>query len=122
MIEVIIAAALLGIGIAGVLSAYSTATHLDNHQHRVSDALHIGEGVVEELLLLQNTDADLSASTHGPLRFDVNGNRVASGGFFQVTWTVSAGPHPRARKLDVRVAWNDQLGSGQSLTLSTHRS
>ena len=123
MIEVIIAAALLAVGVAGILSAYSTATHLDNHQHRVSSALHVAEAVVEELLLLQQTDADLTAGSHGPRGFDVDGNRVAGTGFYSVTWAVSAGPHPRARRLEVKVTWTDQLGTTpRTLSLVTHRS
>lgn len=122
MIEVIIAAALLGIGVAGILSAYSTATSLDNHQHRVSSALHVGESVVEELLLLQQTDADLTSGTHGPRAYDVDGNRVTSGGFYNVNWVVGPGPHPRARKIEVRVTWSDRVGASQVLSLLTHRS
>lgn len=122
MIEVIIAAALLGLGVAGILSAYSTATNLDNHQHRVSSALHVGESVVEELLLLQQIDADLTAGSHGPRGYDVDGNRLAGAGFYAVNWVISPGPHARARRIEVRVTWSDRIGPSQSLTLVTHRS
>lgn len=126
LIEVMIASALLGIGVAAVVSGYRSATNLESHQERVSTALHVAEGVVESLLLRYRDDPDISISTtshpSSPLRFDADGTPVATGGLYAATWRASAGPVTGSRKLDVVVTWQEQGFAGtQSLALTTHR-
>lgn len=126
LIEVVIASALLGIGVAALLTGYRSAASLEAHQERVSTALHVAEGVVEALLLRYRDDPDLAISTTPhpatPLKFDVAGTPVATAGFYAATWRASAGPIPGSRKVDVVVTWQESALAGtQSLALTTHR-
>lgn len=121
LIEVMIASAMLGIGLAAVMSAYGSAASLESHQERVTSALHLAESRMEDLLLLYPDASELTAATHGPLGFTRDGAPAATTPFFQVGWTVSAGPIPRSRRLEVTVTWAEPRGA-QSLTLVSHRS
>jgi hypothetical protein len=121
-----IASALLGIGVAALLSGFRSAVSLEAHQERVSTALHVGEGVMESLLLRYRDDPDLTVSPgtkpSTPLRFDAAGMPVPAGGVYSVTWQVSAGPLNGSRKLDVTVNWQESGFAGQqTLALTTHR-
>jgi prepilin-type N-terminal cleavage/methylation domain-containing protein len=126
LIEVVIASALLGIGVAAVVTGYRSAASLEAHQERVSTALHVAEGVVESLLLRYRDDPDIAVSTTShpstPLTFDAAGTPVATGGLYAATWRASAGPVAGSRKLDVVVTWQEPGFTGrQSLALTTHR-
>jgi prepilin-type N-terminal cleavage/methylation domain-containing protein len=121
LIEVMIASAMLGVGLAALMTAYGQATSLESHQERVTAALHLAEGHLENLLLRYPDSPDLSASTHPTLGFTADGTPTASAPFFNLTWTVSPGPIPRTRRIDVTVTWTEPRGP-QTLSLSTHRS
>jgi len=116
-----IASAMVSIGLAAVLTAYGSANSLELHQ--VTSAMHLAEGRLEELLLQFPDSEDLKAKDHTPLRFKADGTATTTPAavFFSVDWTVSPGPIPRTRRLDVTVTWGEDRGP-QQLTLSTHRS
>jgi len=126
LIEVLIASALLGIGVTAMVSGYRSATSLEAHQEKVSVALHVGERVVEELLLRYREDVDIAVDgavrPTPPLRFGADGTPVTTGGLYSVTWRATPGPVSGSRKLDVTVNWTEQAFTGaQSLVLTTHR-
>jgi prepilin-type N-terminal cleavage/methylation domain-containing protein len=126
LIEVLIAAALLGAGVAAVISGYRSAVNVEAHQERVTTALHVAESTIEMLLLRYRDDNELQVKSTPypatPLRFNAQGAPVADGGVFGVTWLISAGPMRGSRRLDVTVSWLDAGFMGtQTLTLTTYR-
>jgi hypothetical protein len=126
LIEVLIASALLGIGVTAVVSGFKSAATLEAHQGRVTTALHVAEGVIESLLLRYRDDEQLATSSASqpptPLRFDATGSPVTTGGVYSATWRASAGPIAGSRKIDVVVTWQESGFAGtQSVALTTHR-
>jgi prepilin-type N-terminal cleavage/methylation domain-containing protein len=122
LIEVMIASAMLGIGLAALVTAYGTASGLESHQERVTAALHVAEGRMEELLLRFPDAADLrTGPTHGPVGFTSTGEPTTTNPYYTVTWQTSPGPIARTRRLEVKVSWQEGLRA-QSLTLASHRS
>jgi hypothetical protein len=120
LIEVMIASSLLGIGLAAMMTAYGQATSLESHQERVTAALHLAEGQLENLLLRYPDSPDLALTDHPALTFAADGTPSTTP-FFEVGWAVTAGPIPRTRRIEVTVTWNEPRGP-QTLTLATHRS
>jgi len=121
LIEVMIASSLLGIGLAAMMTAYGQATSLESHQERVTTALHLAEGQLENLLLRYPDSPDLAQTGHTALTFAADGTPSPPTPFFRLEWAVMAGPIPRTRRIMVRVTWNEPRGP-QTLDLSTHRS
>jgi prepilin-type N-terminal cleavage/methylation domain-containing protein len=122
LIEVMIASSLLGIGLAAVMTAYGSVSALEAHQERVSAALHLAEGQLEELLLRYPDDDDLDEDDHGPQHYTIDGTPVTSPAFFQLSWDVQPGPIARTRRVSVEVRWSEQQRGTQTITLTTHRS
>jgi prepilin-type N-terminal cleavage/methylation domain-containing protein len=121
LIEVMIASAMLGIGLAALMTAHGTAAGLSTHQERVTAALHLAEGQMENLLLRFPDSSDLSVgAAHGPITFSSAGQPTGTP-FYSLSWTVSPGPIPRTRRVDVTVNWTEGQRA-QTLTLTTHRS
>jgi len=122
LIEVMIASAMLGIGVAALLTAYGTASGLGGHQERVTGALHVAEAQMENLLLRFPDSPDLSTgSAHGPLTFARTGQPTGPA-FYTLTWTVAPGPIPRTRRIEVTGTWAEGQRGAQTLSLVTHRS
>ena len=122
LIEVMIASAMLGIGLAALVTAIGTASSLGSHQERVTAALHLAEGQMEELLLRFPDAPDLRTGTaHGPLGFTSAGERTTSKPYYTVTWQTSPGPIARTRRLEVTISWLEGVRA-QTLTLASHRS
>lgn len=120
LIEVIISAAMLGIGLAAVMTAYGNASNLGAHQARVTTAMHLAEAELERDLLLYPDADELKAVAHPPQHFDVDGVPTAGASFYALTRAVAAGPIPKTRRITVTVSWSEPTGA-QTLTLSTHR-
>jgi prepilin-type N-terminal cleavage/methylation domain-containing protein len=59
LLEVLVAAALFLVTVTGVLSATSTATATYEHQRRLTQAMSVGEFVLEELLLRYTSAEEL---------------------------------------------------------------
>ncbi len=121
LIEVMLASAILLIGIAGLVSGLSSANVTSSHQRYMTQALHICEANTEALLLRTAGDAVLASGSHGPLLFDMNGAKVASGGVFAVTWTVAGDvPIGGMKRLSVTTTWTENSGE-KSVSLTTDR-
>lgn len=126
LIEVMIASALLSIGMAAILTAFSSASSLNTHQERVTIGMHLSEARMEELLLLYPDDDELSTAVHTPLPYTRAGAPTTTGAtgtnaaFYLVGWTVSAGPMPRTRRIDVTTTWKES-GRPQRVQFTSHR-
>ncbi len=120
LIEVMIASAMLSIGLAAVMTAYGSASSLESHQEKVTQAMHLAEARMEELLLMYPDDADLGIAANTGSPFNAQGNPGGTA-FYTVGWTVAAGPIARTRRLEVRVSWTEPRGA-QQLVLVSHRS
>ena len=126
LIEVMIASALLSVGMAAILTAFSSASSLGAHQERVTTAMHLAEARMEELLLLYPDDADLAATTHAAVPYRRDGNLTTAGAtgvnapYFQVSWVIAAGPIPRTRRIDVTTSWVES-GAAQRVAFTSHR-
>lgn len=101
--------ALLGIGMAAVVTTFSALLASSAHQRHVTQALHIAEGTVEELLVRYAEDAELTNGGHVGPTFTSTG--LAGGTFFQTSWQVEVGvPLPQARQVRVTVTWTERTG------------
>ena len=122
LLEVLVAATVLWIGIAGSLSGFQTVNSVYRDQRHMTQALQIAEGVAEELLCFSATDAYLEAGTHPvqPWQYDANAQRVTANGRYRVQWLVTPNiPVTGIRKIDIRVAWDDN--TERDFSLSIHR-
>ncbi len=125
LIEVMIASALLSVGMAAILTAFSSASALNSHQERVTVAMHLTESRMEELLLLYPDDDDLATSAHTAATYTRDGRPTTSGAtglnaaYYSVGWVVDAGPLARTRRLNVTTTWNE--ASLQRVSFTTHR-
>lgn len=114
---------LLVVGLAAAFSSYATIGAQLNHSVRRSTAGALAEATLEELILRFPADPvlTLGAHTDAPRFYDDTGARVAAGGFFAVTWTVS--PYAKVktiREVTVHVAWTDMNGAA-ALEVTTWR-
>ena len=122
LLEVLVAATVLWIGIAGSLSGFQTVNSVYRDQRHMTQALQIAEGVAEEILCFTSSDAYLQAGTHPdePWQYDANAQRVLENGRYRVQWLVTPNvPVTGIRKIEVRVAWDD--GDERDFSLSIHR-
>ena len=114
---------LLVVGLTAAFSSYSTIGTQLNHSVRRSTAGAIAEATLEELVLRFPADPALTLGAHtdAPRFYDDSGARVASGGLFTVTWTVS--PYAKVksiREVTVHVGWTDISGPS-ALEVTTWR-
>lgn len=122
ILEVLIAATVLSLGIAGSLSGYSTVNSVYRDQRHMTQALQITEGVLEELLTMSLGDAWMQDGTHPeePWLYDEVGHRVTENGRYRVQWEVTPNvPINGIRKISVRVAWDDE--TERDFSMSIHR-
>lgn len=122
LIEVMVSAALLIVGLTAAFSSFATMTRELNHASRRSTAGALAEATLEELVLRSAADPALALGAHSDnVNFDVGGHRVEGDGFFAVGWDVV--PYARVatvREVRVRVTWTD-TGGPRRLELKTWR-
>ena len=121
LIEVIISASMLSVGLAAILTAYGNGSHIGAHQERVTVAMHLAEAQLEEALLLYPDADELKSVAHPPIHYTIDGNVSPSASYFSTLRSVEPGPIPKTRKVSVTVSWSEPTGP-QTLTLTTHRS
>lgn len=111
LIEVMISSSILLIGLAAVVSGMAAYTKVQEHQRHMTQAIHIAESAMEEIILAYPSDDDLLVGGHGPIHYDSLGHEVAGSGTYQVTWAVAdASPIPGIKRVDVTVTWNEGTG------------
>lgn len=125
LIEVMVAGAVFLLSVAGTLSVVSSAHLQYQHQRNLSVATHVGEALMEELLLGYTTDNTLfSAGIHGPRYYDKKGLSIATAtnSKYSATWTVTGdAPITGVRTIRVTVRWQER-GFTKSLRFITYRS
>ncbi len=122
LLEVMIAASLFLLALAGTLTAMSTARQLKEDQRVLTVGINLAEAQMEQLLVLPNGSALLTAGAEiaGP-QFEAGGT-VTSTGFFRTAWIVSSDtPLSGLRRLTVFVRWTDGSGRDREFSLVTDR-
>ena len=111
LIEVMMSGSILLLGLAAVITAMTTHIAMNEHHRHTTQAIHITEGVLEELLLAFPGDDDLAIAAHGPLHFSRQGHQTAAASVYQVNWTV-LGSNPMAgmKKVQVTTTWTEKAG------------
>ena len=126
LLEVLIAAVLFAVGMSATLSAIDTASGLVEHEGRVTQALHIAEGNLEELLLRPRESPDLTLGAHTGRVYDARGIATTVGAvgstapIFTATWTVAPGPLS-SRAMTLTVTWTGRAVGANSISLTTNR-
>ena len=120
LIEVMMAGVVFLVVLAGVLTSYNMAGQQFHHLEKQSEALHVADGVVEDLVLAAQSSSviDPAGNPHTQ-RYDGAGNATPSG-FYIATWTVTPDvPATGMRQLVVKVTWTEL--TSHSVTLTTVR-
>jgi Prokaryotic N-terminal methylation motif len=122
MLEVLISGAVLLIAITGYVQLFRQVEMTYQHQRLMTQALHVAEARVEELLILYADDPWLAPGiTHAGPGFDRTGKPVSASPTFTTSWIVTGGvPLPGTRKVEVTVTWQER-GETRTFTLSTVR-
>lgn len=110
LLEVMLSATVLTVGIAGSLSGYQTVQQVYRQQRHMTQAIQIAEAMAEELLFYPSSGPWMRAGEHPaePLRYDRGARRVSTGGIYRVQWTVTPStPITEMRRIDVHVRWDD---------------
>jgi len=120
LLEVMISATMLVLGLAGVLSFAAQTSGTAAHQRQITVASHVAEIQMEKLLLLAPDDSRLTAGVHVGPAYDQIGNPSATGKF-ETRWTVTTSdPILGARRVVVTVRWTEPTGA-KATTLKTIR-
>ncbi len=107
LIEVMIAAALLGLGITAILSSFGTYTNLVTHQRHMLDAAFIAQSQLQRLSSLPSTHTDLAAGAHSLTSAVDAANASSTTGPFTVNWLVTNNtPTQHAREIRVVVGFD----------------
>ena len=137
LIEVLSAAAIFGVGLAAIFSAFGSASAQFEHQRHMTHGIHLTEAKLEEILLWGNADGELTAgTTFGPNWFDSSGFAAAAGSGcptavtglpaidakcrYRVTWSSTPGRISNVRVVTVTTAWQER-GQLRTTSFSTQR-
>lgn len=101
LIEVMVAGALLAIGMTAILSSFSTYSKLIAHQRMLMDAAFVAQSELQRLQSLKPAHTDLTPGVHGTLTVDAN-NQLAANGRYALKWTVTK-QKPTPRSTEIRV-------------------
>ena len=120
LIEVMISASMLVLGLAGILSFAAQTSVTSAHQRHITIAAHLADMQLEKLLLLAPDHARLTVGPHSGLVYnDIGVADVA--GRFSASWDVVTGaPLVNTRTIVVTVSWTDATGV-RTTTLKTVR-
>jgi prepilin-type N-terminal cleavage/methylation domain-containing protein len=109
MVEVLVALALTGIAMSGLLAMFGKASASSRYSRRATEATVLAQDQIERLRATGATGS--GAQTN----IDVNG---APNGLFTRTWTVTE--NAAYADLVVRVTWDDE-GDDRTLTVRSRR-
>ena len=120
LIEVMAAATIFLAIFVALVSGYVHIEHLNAHQRHTTHGIHIGQGMMEELLLLKRDNANLNPGSAFTRVVNKEG-AIAAGGLYTVTWeTTPNNPISGVNRVDVSVGWTEIQGP-RSVTLFTYR-
>jgi Prokaryotic N-terminal methylation motif len=111
LLEVMISGSILLVGVAAVVTTVNLIERQYAHQRYVTNAIHVAEGTLEELLGRWPTDPELvPAVVFFGSEYDSRGLVTAPGtGFFTTEWVVTAGvPIATTREVRVTVRWFEE--------------
>lgn len=119
--EMMVSLSVLAATLSCFMSASSAADRIFYHERYMTQAIAIGEGVTEGLLLLDASDAALFEGSH-PRTFDRNGLDVDEDeAFYTARWVVSSYEEvPGVRRIDLTVRWME-LGDVREIGWTTYR-
>ena len=110
LIEVMMSAVILGVGMTGILSLSANLQDNYHHQKLLVQALHIAESSMEDLLVRYADDPDLTSGNHTGARFGINGK--VGGTFYTTSWRVTEGvPFTGTRQIILTVSWSEKTRS-----------
>ncbi|HEY1100116.1 MAG TPA: hypothetical protein VGF99_14360 [Myxococcota bacterium] len=107
LIEVMVAAALLGLGLVAILASFNVYTRMVAHQRQLLDAAFIAQSTLQRLTGLPGSHDDLQPGLHdGGI---VNHfNQPAASTPFHLTWKITPQvPIDRTREIRVVVEFDD---------------
>lgn len=117
LIEVLIASAILIIGLSGIAMGLTNLSRQQEHQRFLAGAHTVAGNAMEELVLRQDTNTLPPGTTTD--QYDGKG-RISASGPFIVTRTVTHNnPMPDGRMIEVRVQW-DERGVAKEYKLKTY--
>lgn len=120
LLEVMVASAILLIGISGMVSAVHSGRAIQARNQHSTTALEIAEREIERLFILPGGNAALSIGDHGPFEFDRQGDAVGNNGHFTMDYSVSTLAVAGVEEIDMKVAWQFDTRT-QSVTLKGFR-
>jgi Tfp pilus assembly protein PilV len=119
LIEAMISAAILAVGLSGILQLFGHLNDQQTHQRLLVQALHVGEATMEGLLLRYADDPELEEGNHAGPGYGADG--LPGGSFFSTEWRVEDGvPITGTRQLTVTVRWTER-GVAKTFSLRTVR-
>ena len=119
LIEVMVASAILLVGISASVIGFGAASQAYTHQQKLSQATLLAEANMEELIGLLPGHANLDPGAHGPRHYDHEGRAQATPSTYAVSWTITT-TAAGLRDIIVKVQWQEQVGT-RSLSLRTQR-
>lgn len=119
LIEVLVAAAMLGVGAAGIISSWSNVTALLTHQRRLAEASAVTRSQLEGLLALPSGSARLGAGVRALGTVDLFG-QPATVGYAVVSDIAANTPGPGFLQITVITNWSES-GRARQTRLTTYR-
>jgi Tfp pilus assembly protein PilV len=121
MVEVLISAAILIIGITSAAEVQAAMSRYSAAQRRFVTANEVAEQTLERLLILYGGSASLSEGAHDGPTYNIDGIPAADG-MFSTSWNIELNtPIEHVRRVTVKVRWRE-YGRDRTVTLSTLRS
>ena len=119
LIEVMVAAALLGLGAAGIISSWANVTALLTHQRRLAEASAVTRSQLEGLLALPSGSSRLAPGALALGTVDLFGTPATVG--YEVVANIAANtPGPGFLQITVVTTWNES-GRSRQTSLITYR-
>lgn len=119
LIEAMISASILAVGLSGILQLFGHLNDQQTHQRLLVQALHVGEATMEGLLLRYADDTELEEGNHSGPGYGADG--LPGGSFYSTDWLVEDGvPITGTRQLTVTVRWSER-GVAKTFSLRTVR-
>lgn len=115
LVEVIVAGTFFLVSFAGMVTGISYATKQYEHQRNLTSAIAVCETVMEQLMLLQQNDARLTAGDTTTQHYDIDGNQVAqssASAVFTGEWSVAGDtPLQGLRTITLTISWEESVGT-----------
>ena len=105
LLEVMVAGAILLIGISGMLAGVRSGLSIQAKTANSTTALEVAEREMERLFILPEGNDALEVGDHGPFSFGRAGQPVSSGGQFTMTYAVGTLAVAGVSSVDMTVAW-----------------